>query len=141
IYITSGYRTPDENAENPDASVISQHMHGEAADIVMTNCPEGKSPGACLLRLAQIVLELEANPDTGFKYDQMILEGIDKTAWSEYNKTIPEWIHISFRKGNNREYAGKNKLAYMVRNRPGRGGLGPYTEILPSVVTNQQPFN
>lgn len=141
IYITSGYRTPEENAKNPDASNISQHMHGEAADIAMVNCPEGKSPGACLLRLAQIVLELEANPDTGFKYDQMILEGIDKTAWSEYNKTIPEWIHITFRKGNNREYSGKNKLAYMVRNRPGRGGLGPYKEILPSVVTNQQPFN
>lgn len=143
IYISSGYRTPEENAGTPDASDISQHMRGQAADIKMVNCPEGKSPGACLLRLAQIVLELEANPDTGFKYDQMILEGIDKTAWSQYNKTIPELIHISFKKGNNREYGKSSKLGYATDEGRVNGHikLGPYKEIAPSVVTNQRPFN
>lgn len=143
ISINQAYRTPEENKKNPNAAPNSQHMHGEAADIRMTNCPEGKSNRACLLRLAQIILELEANPDTGFQYDQLILEGIDKTALSEQGKTIPGWLHISFKKGNNREYGKSSKLGYTtdegrVNNRI---KLGPYKEIAPSVVTNQQPFN
>ena len=143
ISINQAYRTPSENKKNPNAAANSQHMHGEAADIIMTNCPDGKSNRACLLRLAQIILELEANPETGFQYDQLILEGIDKTALSEQGKTIPGWLHISFKKNNNREYGKSRKLGYATDE--GRVGghikLGPYKEIAPSVVTNQRPFN
>lgn len=139
IKINSPYRTPKENGKLSNAVSDSQHTFGEAADIILTNCTKGNNR-ACLLRLAQIVLELESQ--TEFEYDQMILEGIDRN--QQPNKTVPGWIHISFKKGQNRTYASnKFKLSYTTDN--GRDAnndikLGPVTPITPSNVINQRPF-
>lgn len=138
IHINQAYRTPSENDDNPNAVANSQHMYGQAADIRMEDANREH-----LLRLAQIILELESQ--TGFEYDQLILEGVDKGKMP--NKTVPGWLHISFKKNNkgqsNREYSSGNKLGYTTDEGkiPGtnRIKLGKFTKVNPEDITQQTP--
>ncbi len=81
IVITSGYRCKALN-EEAGGRPNSQHMQGEAADII------SKDFGT---------FELFKFIKDRFEYDQLILE--------HYNPKIPNsgWVHISFKKGMNRK--------------------------------------
>lgn len=77
VSVTSGYRCPELNRNTKGASKTSQHMTGEAADISVGNPVDNR-------RLAQKLLELK------LPFDQLINEH----EW--------EWVHVSYRHGNNR---------------------------------------
>lgn len=82
ITVTSGYRSPALNAAI-GGSRTSQHMKGQAADIVAAN---GDNKG-----LFEAILELAKNE--AIEFDQLIWEFGDKE---------PDWIHISYKKTGNR---------------------------------------
>jgi len=76
IRVNSGYRCPELNGKVHGAS-YSQHLRGEAADITVGNKEENK-------KLFELIKSL------GIPLDQLI----DENKYS--------WLHISYRKGNNR---------------------------------------
>ena len=98
IYVTSGYRCPKlNNAVN--GAPNSQHMRGEAADIVagpstlrQAQGPQGSGTSVYEnLKLAKMIAE-------SGKFDQMILEEVGP------NDLLPQWIHVTWkRNGWNRK--------------------------------------
>jgi len=96
IRVTSGYRCPRVNSKvggaaktiNGKVVQTSDHVLGKAADIeIWVDGVEANNLIIDALR------ELAKNPS--FEFDQII-----KEFGTEHN---PSWIHISFRKGNNRK--------------------------------------
>ena len=92
IYVTSGYRCPKlNNAVN--GAPNSQHMRGEAADIVARPLSAGDCGSASAmtfsptenLKLAQMIAE-------SGKFDQMILEEVGP------NDLLPQWIHVTWKR-------------------------------------------
>ena len=84
IYVTSGYRCPKLN-KAVNGAPNSQHMRGEAADIVA-----GPSTGSGTsvyenLKLAKMIAE-------SGKFDQMILEEVGP------NDLLPRWIHVTWKR-------------------------------------------
>ena len=82
IYVSSGYRSKALNEAIKGSSKTSQHMKGEALDLdadvygVVTN--------------ADIFHFIRDN----LEFDQLI--------WEYGTKLNPNWVHVSFREGNNR---------------------------------------
>ena len=82
IYVSSGYRSKELNEAIKGSSKTSQHMKGQALDLdadvygVVTN--------------ADIFHYIRDN----IEFDQLI--------WEYGTKDNPSWVHVSFRKGNNR---------------------------------------
>lgn len=110
IRITSGYRCPRVNSKVGGASTringrvvqTSDHVLGRAADI---ECwVDGRESNNLIVEALR-----ELSKTQLFEWDQIILEH-----GTEHN---PSWIHISFRKGNNRKQ--------VLRKAQGR----PYTPI------------
>ena len=81
IIVTSGFRSPLLNKAVGGANT-SQHLKGEAADIV----PRDKEDMMTLFNLAKELLD----------FDQLINEKPDK-------KGVPSWIHISYSSTKNRK--------------------------------------
>lgn len=81
ITVTSGYRCPALN-KAVGGSATSDHMKGQAADITVGNRKENK-------RLFYLVQELR------LPFDQLI--------WEKGGSDGPDWVHISYREGNNRK--------------------------------------
>lgn len=81
IIVTSGFRSPLLNKAVGGANT-SQHLKGEAADIV----PRDKEDMMLLFNLAKELPE----------FDQLINEKPDKNC-------VPSWIHISYSSNNNRK--------------------------------------
>lgn len=75
IRITSGYRSPLLNRTIGSTAKASQHMKGEAADIVVS--------GMTSYDLTQFII------DSGLEFDQLIYEGT--------------WVHISYSTKHNRK--------------------------------------
>jgi len=73
VYINSGYRCPALNIKVGGSST-SQHMRGQAADIVVTDHS-----------VAEVFNYIADN----LEYDQLIYE-------------FGSWVHVSYKKGNNR---------------------------------------
>lgn len=98
IHVSSGYRCPRLNKAVGGAKT-SQHMTGEAADIYCTN----QKDNAMLFSLIYYLLP----------FDQMI--------WERGTDEAPAWIHVSYRKENNRReclrYDGKHYYPYKPTTR------------------------
>jgi len=75
IYVNSGYRCPKHNLKVGGAKA-SQHMKGEAADMVPVNSEKGKVKSE-LERLVRIIKELGV-------FDQMIV--------------YPTFVHVSYKR-------------------------------------------
>lgn len=84
ITINSGYRCPKLNAAVGGVST-SQHLRGEAADISVGTPADNK-------RLFDKITEMQAAGKIAF--DQLI--------WEKGSATGPDWIHLSYRAGANR---------------------------------------
>jgi len=84
IIVTSGYRCKKLNDKIKGASKTSSHMYGQAADIM-----DISKSAACNKKLLKLLLGM------GLEFDQVICEYPDKSG-------CPSWIHVSYRKGNNR---------------------------------------
>ena len=89
VYVTSGYRCPKLNALM-GGSPNSQHMRGEAADIVVctNNVIAGKDPQSPSLQgnllLGKLIEQLG-------HFDQLIYEQCDANG-------NPRWIHVSWKR-------------------------------------------
>lgn len=83
IIITSGYRCEALN-KAVGGSKTSDHMKGCAADIVGT--PNTKMENKRLFNLIQSL---------NLPFDQLI--------WEKGNSIGPDWVHVSYREGNNRK--------------------------------------
>ena len=83
VGVSSGFRCKRVNDAIPGSSKTSQHVKGEAADLVAGGPHEN-------LTLAQIIIRQG-------KFDQLILENVGrKDLW-------PRWVHVSYkRNGRNR---------------------------------------
>lgn len=81
ITVTSGYRCKALN-KAVGGSATSQHMVGQAADVTAGSRKENK-------RLFYLIQEL------GLDFDQEI--------WEKGNSEGPDWVHVSYREGNNRK--------------------------------------
>ena len=88
ITVNSGYRSPILNMKVGGAST-SQHTKGEAADITRGSRAQNKN----------LFSWLKENCD----FDQLIGEFGDAAC--------PEWVHVSYRRGNNRKQVLKSKNA------------------------------
>lgn len=87
VHVTSGYRCPQLN-RLVGGSPNSQHMRGEAADIV-AKTQQSTSPQENL-KLGRLIEQLG-------RFDQLIYEQCDPHG-------NPRWIHVSWRRnGNNRK--------------------------------------
>lgn len=88
ITITSGYRSPSANALTPGSSTSSQHMKGQAADIVI----DGMTNEEIIQKVRSLKLP----------YDQLIDEKLWKydvvSGWR-----LAIWIHVSYN-GNKTRY-------------------------------------
>ena len=82
IKVNSGYRCKRVNGLQPQASKTSQHMQGEAADIILIK--DGKVRNDLLVDAMMDVFAGSAHP-----YDQIIWEH----GASAQN---PAWVHISY---------------------------------------------
>ena len=82
IYVSSGYRSEELNEAIKGSSKTSQHMRGEALD------------------LDAVVYGVVSNADI-FYYIKDNLE-FDQLIWEYGTKDTPNWVHVSFRRGNNR---------------------------------------
>ena len=93
IYVSSGYRSPRLNKAVGGAAT-SQHVRGEAVDIYVA----GQREKAELFAIIYYLLP----------YDQLI--------WERGTDEAPEWIHVSYREGENRReclrYDGENYYHY-----------------------------
>jgi zinc D-Ala-D-Ala carboxypeptidase len=74
VIIDSGFRCKALNDAIPNSSKTSQHMIGEAADIII--------PGVTLTDVLDFIVK-------NLEFDQCIFE--------------QDWVHVSFHKGNNRK--------------------------------------
>lgn len=83
IIVSSGYRCKALNDALKKASKTSQHMRGEAADLV-TGDPQINA------HLARIIHDLGV-------YDQLILENANSDG------TLCDWVHVSYSKSGNRK--------------------------------------
>ncbi len=83
IYVNSGYRSAEVNAI-VGGREDSQHCQGEAADI--------EAGFISNYELAKVIKE-------SFEFDQLILEGY------KLGKPTSGWVHVSYRKGKNRNQA------------------------------------
>jgi zinc D-Ala-D-Ala carboxypeptidase len=81
LCVTSGYRCPELNSE-VGGLVDSQHLFGQAADILMGG-----------LRNDELAKWIIGNTD----FDEVILEKFDPNS-GEYG-----WVHVSYSKDNNRK--------------------------------------
>jgi zinc D-Ala-D-Ala carboxypeptidase len=81
IRVTSGFRSSVVNKKVGGAA-NSQHCKGEAADLVADSYAENNAD------LFKIIRE-------SLTFDQLI--------WEAGNDEFPAWVHVSFRKGNNRK--------------------------------------
>ncbi len=81
VTVTSGYRCSALN-KAVGGSATSQHMVGQAADVTAGSRKENK-------RLFYLIQEL------GLDFDQEI--------WEKGNSEGPDWVHVSYREGNNRK--------------------------------------
>lgn len=97
INITSGYRSPKLN-KAIGGSTTSEHCFGQAIDFTLP--VEDYKPVFEFIR-------------TKLEYSQLI--------WEMGNDTAPQWIHVSFRLGNNRKQVLK---AY--KNAIGQTKYKPY---------------
>lgn len=96
IKITSGYRCPRVNAkvggvsQKVQGKVVqtSSHVLGQAADIEVW--VDGLEANGIIIDALHKLMK-----DSSFEWDQLILE-----YGSLHN---PSWVHISYRKGNNRK--------------------------------------
>ena len=79
IIVTSGYRSPELNTAIGGAT-YSQHVKGEAADIIAKNRADNA-------RLFDIILHR-------LPFDQLI--------WEKGDDTNPSWIHVSYKAVGNR---------------------------------------
>ena len=84
IAVNSGYRSPALNRAVGGVST-SQHLKGEAADITVGSTADNK-------RLFDKIVAMQAAGRITF--DQLI--------WEKGSATGPDWIHISYRAGANR---------------------------------------
>ena len=82
IYVSSGYRSEELNEAIKGSSKTSQHMKGQALDL------DADVYGG--VTNAEIFYFIRDNLD----FDQLI--------WEYGTKDTPNWVHVSFRKGNNR---------------------------------------
>ena len=91
IIITSGYRSNALNVTMRKngyyTSKTSQHMEGEAADII--------APGMTNKEIAKILLKL------GIMFDQVIIESAERVVNGDIHRS--EWLHISRREEWNRK--------------------------------------
>ena len=85
IGLTSCYRSPKYNDQTPGASPSSQHTanKGAAADIDCALC--GGTTNAKIFNFIKDNLD----------FDQLI--------WEHGNTEEPDWVHVSYNKGNNRK--------------------------------------
>lgn len=83
ITVSSGYRCKALNDALKKASKTSQHMHGEAADLI-TGDPRVNA------RLARIIYDLGV-------FDQLILEEANADG------TMCDWVHVSYSRSGNRK--------------------------------------
>lgn len=83
ITVTSGYRCEALN-KAVGGSKTSDHMKGCAVDIVGT--PNTKMENKRLFNLIQSL---------NLPFDQLI--------WEKGNSIGPDWVHVSYREGNNRK--------------------------------------
>lgn len=81
ITVTSGYRPPQLN-EAVGGAKNSNHLYGYAADVVCGN------RGSDNLKIVKAIYEL------GLEFDEVIIE--------KGTLAKPQWIHVAYRKGNNR---------------------------------------
>ena len=88
ITVNSGYRSPILNMKVGGAST-SQHTKGEAADITRGSRAQNKN----------LFSWLKENCD----FDQLI--------WEFGDASGPDWVHVSYRRGNNRKQVLKSKNA------------------------------
>ena len=106
VGVSSGYRCKRVNDAIPGSSKTSQHVKGEAADLVAGGPHEN-------LRLAQIIVRQG-------KFDQLILENVGrKDLW-------PTWVHVSYKR------SGQNRGQILKRV----AGVPGYSVVSSSVVLN-----
>lgn len=85
VKVTSGFRNAQVN-KNIGGVTGSQHLVGEAADIISTTNKKAEN-----YVLGRLIVALG-------NYDQVIFENVGK------GDLLPEWIHVSWRrKGTNRQ--------------------------------------
>ena len=77
VYVSSGYRSPELN-RIVGGSRQSQHLKGEAADLLTSAGPAGN------LELARIIVALG-------NWDQLILENVGP------HDLLPKWVHVSWK--------------------------------------------
>lgn len=99
ITVTSGYRSPAVNADTEGSSNTSQHMKGEAADIVIA--------GMTNQQIIDLVRRLR------LPYDQMIDE----------KRGSSLWVHISHKSG------GTQRTQWLTRRDPGPGRENEYETV------------
>lgn len=99
IYVSSGYRCQRLNTA-VGGSKTSQHVKGDAVDIYVASARDRAQLFAMIYYL--------------LPYDQLI--------WEKGTDEAPEWIHVSYREGNNRRqclrYDGKRYYPYKPTLRP-----------------------
>lgn len=88
VKVTSGYRCAALNARLKGSSKNSQHMTGQAADIIV--------PGINLKTVFNFIKD-------NFEYDQLLFE---------YSSDGGQWIHVSYVEGFNRKKVIDNYKAY-----------------------------
>ena len=105
VGVSSGYRCKRVNDAIHGSSKTSQHVKGEAADLVAGGPHEN-------LRLAQIIVRQG-------KFDQLILENVGrKDLW-------PAWVHVSYkRNGQNR-----GQVLKKIAGRTGYYAVNPQTVL------------
>lgn len=83
LAITSGYRSKEYNAAIPNSSLFSQHMTGHAVDLDCDVYGYGSND-----RLYYIIRNF-------CEFDQLI--------WEFGDDVKPDWVHVSYVKGQNRK--------------------------------------
>lgn len=83
LAITSGYRSKEYNAAIPNSSSFSQHMTGHAVDLDCDVFGYGSND-----RLFYLIKNY-------CEFDQLI--------WEFGNDIKPDWVHVSYVKGQNRK--------------------------------------
>lgn len=90
IYVSSGYRSLELNSALSGSSKTSAHMRGKALD------------------LDADVYKGVTNAEIFYYIKENLV--FDKLIWEAGNENEPDWVHVSFSRGNNR-----NRVLRMVR--------------------------